>query len=333
MRINHAALIRALSPSDLEDFVDDWLAQRVKDYRAHELWRGTGDMGRDVTGYVTDRRLEGEWDNFQCKQLTARLSERAAFVELGKIFRHSADGEFALPRAYYFVAPYGLVRNVRDFLAHPEKFRQAFLSTWDAEIAPYLAEGQVILLTPAIEAKIKAFDFTKVDWFDATRLAQDPACKPALVRWFDEDPGPWPRGTVPAEIQASESAYIGQLLTVYTQKGPGSYPDAATALACPEIGPNLRAQRRRFFDSVAFERFYRDSTPQEYLKNFRDEIYLGVVDTHERTHANRYVRLGEVMTQAAALHATGVLGKHASAPVKQGTCHLLANEGLMPWDR
>ena len=85
MRINHAAQICALSPSDLEEFVDDWLAQRCKDYHGHELWRGTGDMGRDVTGYVTARRLEGEWDNFQCKQLTSRLSERSAFVELGKL--------------------------------------------------------------------------------------------------------------------------------------------------------------------------------------------------------------------------------------------------------
>ena len=73
MRLNHAAQICTLSASQLEEFVDDWIAQRVKDYHAHELWRGTGDMGRDVTGYVTARRLEGEWDNFQCKQLAAQM--------------------------------------------------------------------------------------------------------------------------------------------------------------------------------------------------------------------------------------------------------------------
>jgi hypothetical protein len=331
--MNHAAQICALSASELENFVDDWVAQRVKEYHAHELWRGTGDMGRDVTGYVTARRLEDAWDNFQCKQLTSKLSERSAFVELGKIFMHSAAGAFALPRAYYFVAPYGLVRNARDFIAHPEKFRQAFLDDWDTEIAPYLVQNQVIKLTPAIEVKIKAFDFTMVDWLDAIRLAKDPACKPALVKWFDEDPGPWTRGTIPNEIQASESAYIGQLLKVYSEKGPGTYPDAVAALACPEAGSNLRLQRTRFFDSVAFERFYRDSTPKEYLKNFRDEIYLGVVDVHEGAHPNRYARLGQVMQQAAVLQASGVLGKHASPPVKQGTCHVLANEGLLPWDR
>lgn len=333
MRMNHAAQICALSAPQLEEFVDDWIAHRVNEYHAHELWRGTGDMGRDVTGYVTAQRLEGEWDNFQCKQLTSRLSERSAFVELGKIFMHAANGEFALPRAYYFIAPYGLVRNARDYIAHPEKFRQAFLSSWDTEIAPHLVQNTIVKLTPAIECKIKAFDFTKLDWLDATRLAKHPACKPALVKWFDEDPGPWTRGAVPYAIQANESAYISQLLKVYSEKGPGTYPDAGAALACPEVGPNLRLQRTRFFDSVAFERFYRDSTPREYLKNFRDEIYLGVVDVHEGEHVHRYARLGQVMQQAALLQASGVLGKHASPPVKQGTCHLLANEGLLSWDR
>ncbi|MCA8316899.1 hypothetical protein LGN43_21715 [Burkholderia multivorans] len=333
MRINHAAQICALSPSELEEFVNDWLAQRCKDYHSHELWRGTGDMGRDATGYVTDRRMEGPWDNFQCKQLSSKLSEASAFIELGKIFKHSADGWFALPRAYFYVAPLGVVRNVRHFVAHPEQFRQAFLDRWDAAIAGELVENQIVKLTPEIETKIRSFDFTKVDWLDASRLVNDPSCKPALVAWFGADPGPGPRGVVPDEIQASESAYIGQLLKVYEEKGPGVYPDAAAALACPEFGPHLRAQRTRFFDSVAFDRFYRDSTPDGYLKNFKDEIYHGVLDVHSGAHTGRYARLSQVMQQAAILQPSGVLGKHAGPQVKQGTCHQFANDGLMPWDR
>jgi len=330
--INHAAQIRALSPSELEEFVDDWLAQRYKDYHDHELWRGTGDMGRDVTGYVTDRRMEGPWDNFQCKQLKSNLSEASAFIELGKIFKHSADGAFSLPRAYIYVAPLGVVRNVRHFVAHPEQFRQAFLDWWDTDIAGALVENQIVKLTSKIEAKIRAFDFTKVSWLDANRLVNDPACKPALVKWFGADPGPGPRGVVPDEIQASESAYIGQLLRIYEEKGQGSYADAAAALACTKFGPHLRAQRTRFFDSVAFDRFYRDSTPGEYLQNFKDEVFHGVFDVHCAAHEGLYARLTKVMQQAAVLQPSGVLGKHASPQVKQGTCHQFANVGLMPWD-
>ncbi|SDI07999.1 MULTISPECIES: ABC-three component system protein [Pseudomonas] len=333
MRINHAILIRALPADRLEDFVNDWLAQRCKDYHSHELWRGTGDMGRDVTGYVTNKRMEGPWDNFQCKQLSKVLSETSTFVELGKIFMHSADGAYTLPHSYTFVAPCGVARAVQQFIAHPERFRQAFLDRWDTDIAGRLVEKKTILLTAKIEAKIQAFDFTQIHWLDAARLVDDPACKPALVKWFGEDPGPSPRGVVPVEIQASESAYISQLLKLYEEKGPGTYPNAATALANPDFSTHLRDQRTRFFDSVAFDRFYRDSTPEDYLVAFKDEIYHGVVEIHNDDHVNGLARLSQVMRQAAILQPSGILGKHAGPQVKQGTCHQFANEGRLPWYR
>lgn len=71
MQINHARLIRALPANRLEDFVNG----------CHELWRGTGNMGRAVTGYVTEKRVAGPCDNFACKQLGKTLSQSAAFLD------------------------------------------------------------------------------------------------------------------------------------------------------------------------------------------------------------------------------------------------------------
>lgn len=333
MRLNHAILIRALPSDRLEDFVNDWLAHRVKDYHGHELWRGTGDMGRDVTGYLTEQRMEGPWDNFQCKQLNKSLSEPAAFVELGKIFMHSAEGAYSLPRSYTFVAPQGVARAVQEFIAHPERFRQSFLENWDAKVSGKLVEKQTKNLTPQIVAAINSFDFTQIHWLDAGKLASDPACKPALVKWFDDDPGRAPRGIVPQQIQEEESVYISQLLQLYAEQGPGTYPDAAAALASSEYGTHLRDQRVRFFDSVHFDRYYRDSTPAEYLATFKDEIYHGVVETHGESHQNGLAKLRQVLQQAANVSPSGILGRHAGPQVKQGTCHQFANEGILPWHR
>lgn len=333
MRINPAIQLRSLQADQLEEFVNDWLAQRYKDYHSHELWRGTGDLGRDVTGYVTAQRMEGLWDNYQCKQLSVSLSETATFVELGKIFMHSAAGAYSLPRRYFFVAPRGVARNVRDLVAHPERFRKAFLDRWDADVANHLVQGKRIPLTLKISAKIREFDFKEINWFDASRLINDPASGPAMVKWFDQDPGRSPRGVVPAEIQGNESSYIGQLLRLYGERGPGSYPDVAAALASPDFGTHLRDQRTRFFDAVAFDRFYRDSTPPDYLVTFKDEIYHGVVETHGETHPDGLARLSRVMQHAGLLQASGILGRHAGPQVKQGTCHQFANEGRLPWYR
>lgn len=77
----------------------------------------------------------------------------------------------------------------------------------------------------------------------------------------------------------------------------------------------------------------RDSTPEEYLVTFKNEIYHGTVETHGDEHANGLARLREVMKQAATLQPSGVLGKYAGPQVKQGTCHQFANEGRLPWHR
>lgn len=137
---------------------------------------------------------------------------------------------------------------------------------------------------------------------------------------------------MPDEVQVSESAYICQLLKVYEEKGLGTYPDAAAALACPDFGPHLRTQRTRYFDSLAFDRFYLESTPEDFLRNFKDEVYHGVIDVYDAEHSGRMTRLNQVMRQAAILQPSGVLGKHAGPQVKQGTCHQFANEGMLPWD-
>jgi very-short-patch-repair endonuclease len=84
---------------------------------------------------------------------------------------------------------------------------------------------------------------------------------------------------------------------------------------------------------VEFDRFYRDSTPDEYLVNFKDEIYHGVVEIHGDHHANGLARLSQVMQRAAILQPSGILGRHAGTQVKQGTCHQFANEGRLPWHR
>ena len=97
-------------------------------------------MRRDVTGHLTAHRVEGAWDNFQCKQLSNKLSETFAFAELGKIFMHAAAGAYSLPNSYTFVAPRGVVRRVQHFVAHLQAFQQAMIDQWDLLAADGLVE-------------------------------------------------------------------------------------------------------------------------------------------------------------------------------------------------
>src|SRR5690349_3682298 len=59
--------ILALTDEQLEQFVREWISHK-KEYVEVERLTGPGDMGRDVVGYLTKKRSEGPWHNYQCKQ-------------------------------------------------------------------------------------------------------------------------------------------------------------------------------------------------------------------------------------------------------------------------
>jgi hypothetical protein len=330
---NFAAKIRTLDDERLEAFVKDWISRRTRDYPETERWSGAGDKGRDVVGYATQFRHEGAWDNFQCKQLSTRLSEQSAFVELGKIFMHAAQGAYSLPRSYTFVAPKGVVRTVKDYIGHPERFRREFLDKWDEVCAPNLVENRRVPLAPEISDAIRRFAFERVYSLDAVALAEDPYAKAALVHWFGDDPGAAPRGVTPETPQDEEAPYIEQLIDLYGERVGVSFGDYDEVLAHPTWGQHLRDQRTRYFEAAAFDRYYRDSTPPDYLVTFKDDLYHGVADTYLDEHPDGLARVLKVLTHASVVAPSGVLGRYAKPPVKQGTCHQFANEGRLPWKK
>ena len=61
-------LIYTLTDTELERFVREWVEHKKGDYVEVERFTGAGDMGRDVVGYLSSKRHEGEWHNYQCKQ-------------------------------------------------------------------------------------------------------------------------------------------------------------------------------------------------------------------------------------------------------------------------
>ena len=76
-----------------------------EDYKQVQRFSGAGDMGIDVAGFVDDKRLQGVWDNYQCKHYDHALKPSDVWAEFGKIIWYSFKGEYTAPRRYYFVAP------------------------------------------------------------------------------------------------------------------------------------------------------------------------------------------------------------------------------------
>ncbi|MDZ4790802.1 MAG: ABC-three component system protein [Hyphomicrobiales bacterium] len=166
---------------------------------------------------------------------------------------------------------------------------------------------------------------------DAHKIAKLPTIKPILVKWFGEDPGQYPSGTVPPELQKEKETYVDHLLAAYGERSLAKYTNCDTALADMTHGPHLRDQRTRYFEANWFMRYYRDNTPKGTVESFKEEIYHGVIDEHRRDYRDALARVDGVLSQAAKISVTGTLSRYAKNPVKQGTCHHLANEGDLSW--
>lgn len=88
-----------------------------------------GDMGRDVIAYKHDK--PESWENYQCKHYDKRLGLSLALLEIGKMLHYVHQGEFTLPRRYYFVAPQGVSNDLLKHLNDPERLKSVLIDKWD----------------------------------------------------------------------------------------------------------------------------------------------------------------------------------------------------------
>ena len=316
----------ALTATELEKFVRDWALQKKAEYFKVETFSGSGDRGRDVVGFVSETLHEGEWDNFQCKQYGKTLPTATAFHEIGKILYYTSQGEFTAPRAFKFVAPKGVNRNLQRLLFKPVEFKQAFIAGWKEYCEDTIIEGSNVPLTPDLLAFIEAYDFARIGRVSLDDLIIDPSARPVLYKWFGADPGPAPRGATPAVVHEDELPYITQLVAAYSERAGAPIADHQAAAGHPQFGTHLARQRERFYDADAFKRFYRDNTDAAAIEAFESDIYHGVVDICDGPHADALSRADAVMSQAAAVQPSGVLAQYSRVKAKQGICHHFANE-------
>lgn len=321
-----------LDDERLERFTRDWVSLRKGDYVEVQHFSGAQDLGRDVVGFVTAQRHEGEWHNYQCKQYTRqRLPLGEGLKEIGKVLYHASRGEFTPPARYYFVAPHGISRPLEKLIDKPSSLRRALLDGWDKHCAGRIVKGKTLARDATLEATITAFDFANVTRITLAEMMAAERIGLLLHRHFGADPGPAPAGIVPGEVQASELPYIGELIAAYGERDGVVYKEPGEVTGDRGHGQHLGAQRERFFDADSFKRFYRDNTAPETLPRLEREVAHGIADVHGRAYPDRLDRIDGVMAQAATIQPGGPLAPHAGITVKQGMCHHLVNDGKLSW--
>jgi len=326
-------LILSLTDVELEQFVRDWASSKGSIYFEVTRFAGTSDFGRDVVGFLSKEKHEGDWHNYQCKQYGKPLPTNTGICEIGKILYYAFMKQFSVPTKYLFVAPRGINRNLEKLIFNPTLFKKEIIDEWDKYCAKNIIDGDTIKLDKALKDFICDFDFSVISRVNLDDMLCDPSITPVLFKWFGAAPGEAPKGDVPTSIESTELNYINKLVKAYAEREGVIFSSHEDIASYPEHSNHLSRQRERYYDADAFKRFYRDNTDQSTIDSFSNDVYHGVVDICNANHQDALSRVDAVMAQAANVKPSGPLAEYARVPVKQGICHHFANEDLLKWQK
>lgn len=333
MPLKESALILKLDSDELEELVKKWLALEREIYFDFSRASGAYDRGLDAVGFLTKERHDGDWDNFQCKQLRSTLKDGEFFAEIGKVFYYASLKEFTLPRRYVFVAPNGISKETRKFVNSPKQLKAALLDEWDERCAGKIVSKKKIPLSVELKTAIEGYDFSNIEAWNNNKLVEHLNVRKVLHHFVDVNPGSAPEGTVPATVDSIERKLVDQLIGVYEDDCKEKFVNESAVNDHEKYGQHLFVQRSRYYDAQAFHRHFRDNIDPQTLKKFDLDIYHSVID--EYISSSGLARVNAIMKSAGNVQVSGVFGKHNSATVsvKQGVCHQQANIGVMPWKK
>lgn len=325
--------IKIFSPDEWEEFVEEWLTVKKKEFLDTDRLGGAGDKGRDVVGYVTCPKQYPDsyvWDNFQCKHYDHPLMPSDVWAEFGKLCYYTFIGDFPVPRYYFFVAPQGLGTSLSDLLRKPTVLKTELKANWDKyckhKITKTVSGG--ISLEGDLLKYIDEFDFSIFYKMKPLTLVEEHAKSRYHATRFGGGLPDRPNvGDVPQDIASSELVYISKLLDAYSEADNAEYIKVSDLPKGKATNKHFKRARKNFHKAEQLKQFSRDTLPPGIFEKFQGEISSGVVDIVDEEHENGFVRVKTVEKEARRLAITSnPLTLCSDGEDRAGICHHLAND-------
>lgn len=329
--------IMGYDSAEWEKFIEEWVAHCLKQtYTKVMRAPGANDRGIDIAAFADDQHLLGVWDNYQCKHYDHPIMPNEAWPEIGKMLWHSFNGHFVPPRSYYFVAPRGVGTTLSQLLSNTPKLKIELIEAWPKGAQEKITSKQSIPLEDEFAKYVDKFDFSifKPPFTPREVIEQHRSSHYFIARFGGGlPPRPLPENP-PEEIRLNESGYVTQLLTAYADYTKQAVPDIAALKAWQPLTEHFSRQRESFYHAESFRIFVRDKVEPGTFEGLQEEIYHGVIDTCDGTHADGFERVKAVteIAQSIALDAHP-LGPSALVKDRRGICHQLANEDRLKWTK
>lgn len=326
--------IRLYDSSEWEAFTHEWAFSALKsEYTDVQRFTGAGDKGVDIAGLTDAAGVHGVWDNFQCKHYAKPIAPSDIWVEIGKMLWYSFKGDFKPPRRYKFVAPQGVGTKLQWLLNDPAKLKKGVFEAWMKSCQEEITSTEEVKLEGALKAYCEAFDYSIFKSVQPIDMLAQHKTTPYHIGRFGGGLPQRPAVEVPPEeIGQHESRYVEQLLEAYSDHAKEDVSDLNGLRKFSRLEGHFKRQREAFYHAESLRVFVRDKTEPGTFESLQEQIYKGVVDTHDSNHLDGFERVKAVTKAAQDL----ALQAHPLAPSAQledrhGVCHQLANENRLKW--
>jgi hypothetical protein len=327
--------VKLFSATEFEDFVREWAyGYLAKKYKHVYRRGGANDMGRDIVAYEDDQKTIVDY--YQCKHYGQPLVPTEIWKDIGKLCYFTFKGEYKMPRKYYVVALHGLGPNLGKMIdENPAELRSQLIENWNKYCQNEITAKTSIPLEQQLLDHINKIDFSIFSSKDVLELIEEHSKTVWHVPRFGFSLKPRPKtSSVPPEIAGSESRYIEQLLSAYSDKNKAEIPNISELNNYPDEVRHLIRQRESFFSAESLRIHARESLPPECdeFGKLKQDIFDGVINEVEKAHLNGLERVNTVTDRAMTLPVQGnILAEQIENRDKQGICHHLANENKITW--
>lgn len=334
-KVDPLKLIKTYDSYEWELFIDEWVHSLKTKYVDVKILEGGSDKGIDVAGCADSDLLAGVWDNYQCKHYGRPLSFSVAAPEIGKILWYSFCEIYKAPRAYKFVAPMGASTSLSLLLANAGQLKEKVISDWDKSVGNKITATRNIPLEGNFETYVRGFDF-KI--FSApqsrTIIEQHKSTQYYSGRFGGGLPSRPLVESPPDEIGKYETSYTKKLFDAYADHTGEAIQSLSDLSKLTKLKEHFGRSREAFYHAESFRVFVREKTEPGTFESFQEEIYEGVVDTHESNHGDGYGRVVAVTERAQSLALDAhPLNKSAFQKDRRGVCQQLANDGRLTWKK
>lgn len=334
-------IISTLEDQRYEEFISCWLIDCVvnlyndveRKYEEVEHLGGAGDKGRDVVAYADVNKIV--WDNYQCKHYNASLKPTDIYSEVGKLLYYTYNGDFTVPRKYYFVAPKGVGTKLSDLLKKPCEFKKEVIANWNDYCEGNITKKKKVILEGKFKDYVEEFNFSVFETKGTQAILAEFLNSKFYPSFFGGGfSKPRPLDKIPTEeMHPIEDTYINRLLEVYSESHNCSINNLEQLSKFNDELIHFKKQRINFYKAESLKDYANESLPSETIfKEFQDFIYDALEDTIYDDYPNGFACLKETFKEVQRIDLSGNIISQVTRPAdRKGICHQLANDGRVRW--